>query len=175
MGGQNLSVDRDVIRIGSMCAIVGALLFMAANNVNPRSPNIQITAMKVETVSHSDIWATDHVLLLIGGLLLLPGLIAIQRSIQIGPGAEWAYFGNFSAVVSTAIWAVLMAIDGFTSKVVHAASATAPEADKAVAMRVAEAMEQVDVGIFSTYIIVFFGLTFILYGLAVAKSGRFPQ
>jgi hypothetical protein len=175
MDGQNLSVDQDVIRIGSLCAIVGALLFMAANNVHPRSPNIQITAMQVETVAHSDIWVTDHVLLLIGGLLLLPGLIAIQRSIQTGPGAGWAYFGYVSAVVSTAIWAVLMAIDGFTSKIVHVAWATAPEGEKAVALRVAEAMEQIDVGIFSTYIIVFFGLTFILYGLAVAKSGRFPQ
>lgn len=57
----------------------------------------------------------------------------------------------------------------------HGVWAAVPEAEKAVALRVAEAMEQIDVGIFSVDIIVFFGATFMLYGLAVAKSGRFPQ
>lgn len=174
-GEQDPQVQRDMIRIGALCAIVGAVVFMAANILHPRSPNIQITALQVETVAHSDIWVTDHLLLLIGGLLLLPGLLAIQRSIATSPGAAWAELGKTGAVVSTAIWAVLMAVDGFTSKVVHGAWASASEAEKAVALRVAEAMEQIDVGIFSVYIIVFFGVTFMLYGLAVAKSGRFPQ
>ena len=167
--------DRALIQMGALCAIIGALVFMAANIVHPRSPNIQVTAFQVETVAHSDIWVTDHLLLLLGGLLLLPGLLAIQRSIPTGPGAAWAELGNSGAVVSTAIWAVLIAVDGFSSKVVHGAWASAPDAEKAVALRVAEAMEQIDVGIFSVYIIVFFGVTFMLYGLAVAKSGRFPQ
>lgn len=174
-GEQESRVHRDMIRIGALCAIVGALVFMAANILHPRSPNIQITALQVETVAHSDIWVTDHLLLLLGGLLLLPGLLAIQRSIATSPGAAWAELGKAGAVVSTAIWAVLIAVDGFTSKVVHGAWAAAPEAEKAVALRVAEAMEQIDVGIFSVYIIVFFGVTFMLYGLAVAKGGRFPQ
>lgn len=174
-GEQDPQAQRDVIRVGALCAIVGAVVFMAANVVHPRSPNIQVTAFQVETVAHSDIWVTDHLLLLLGGLLLLPGLLAIQRSIPTGPGAAWAELGNSGAVVSTAIWAVLIAVDGFSSKVVHGAWASAPDAEKAVALRVAEAMEQIDVGIFSVYIIVFFGVTFMLYGLAVAKSGRFPQ
>lgn len=172
---RNLMTNRDMIRIGSLCAMVGAVIFMAANIVHPRSPNIQVTALQVETVAHSDIWVTDHLLLLLGGLLLLPGLLAIQRSIGSGAGAAWAELGNAGAVVSTAIWAVLIAVDGLTSKVVHGAWASAPETEKAVAMRIAEALEHIDVGIFSIYIIVFFGATFMLYGLAVTKSGRFPR
>lgn len=175
--GSNLNVpaNQDMIRIGALCAIVGSVIFMAANIVHPRSPNIQITALQVETVAHSEIWVTDHLLLLLGGLLLLPGLLAIRRSIGPGAGSAWAELGAAGAVVSTAIWSVLIAVDGFTSKVVHGAWASASEPEKAVALRVAEALEQIDVGIFSVYIIVFFGSTFMLYGLAVAKSGRFPQ
>ena len=109
-GEQDPHVQRAMIRIGSLCAIIGALVFMAANIVHPRSPNIQVTAFQVETVAHSDIWVTDHLLLLLGGLLLLPGLLAIQRSIPTGPGAAWAELGKSGAVVSMAIWAVLMAV-----------------------------------------------------------------
>jgi hypothetical protein len=36
-------------------------------------------------------------------------------------------------------------------------------------------MEEIDVGVFSAWIILFFGATFIVYGLAVALSGNFPK
>ena len=175
ISGQDTSINGTLIRIGAMCGIIGAILFMVANIVHPRSPNIQITVNQIETVAQSNIWVTNHLLLLLGGVLLLPALIAIQRSIPTGPGATWAYLGSVLAVVSTSLWVVLMALDGITSKVVHAAWASAPEAEKAIALRVAEAMEEIDVGLFSVYIIVFFGLTFSLFGLAVAKSDSFPQ
>jgi len=171
---QDTNVERGLIRVGALSGIIGAIVFMIANIVHPRSPNIQITVKQIETVAQSHIWVTDHLLLLLGGLLLLPALIAVQRSITTGPGAVWAYLGYVSAVVSTSLWVVLMALDGRTSKVVHAAWAAAPEGEKAMALRVAEAMEEIDVGLFSVYIIVFFGVTFVLYGLAVARSDRFP-
>ena len=68
-----------------------------------------------------------------------------------------------------------MGLDGIASKAIHDAWAAAPGADKAVALRIAEAMENVDVGIFSAWIILFFGATFILYGLAVAMADNFPK
>ncbi len=175
ISGGDAGVNGALIRIGAMCGIIGSVLFMVANIVHPRSPNIQITVHQIETVARSNIWITDHLLLLLGGVLLLPALLALQRSIPTGPGATWAYLGSVLAVVSTSLWVVLMALDGITSKVVHVAWAGAPEAEKTIALRVAEAMEEIDVGLFSVYIIVFFGLTFSLFGLAVARSDGFPQ
>ncbi len=35
-------------------------------------------------------------------------------------------------------------------------------------------MEEIDVSLFSFYIVIFFGLTFFLYGLAVLKSEEYP-
>ena len=133
---QDTTANRTLIQIGAICAVIGAILFMVANIVHPRSPDIQITVKQIETVAQSYIWVTDHLLLIFGGLLLLPGLIAIQRSIPTGSGAGWAYLGYVLAVVSTSLWVVLMALDGVTSKVVHDAWAAAPEGEKAIALRV---------------------------------------
>jgi len=167
--------QQTLIRIGALSSIVGAIIFMFANIAHPRSPNIEVNQAQIETVANSSIWLTDHLLLFLGGFLLLGGFVAIQRSITSGVGAAWAQLGYVSAIVSTSVWTVLMAVDGITSKVVHSAWATAPLAEKATALRIADMMENIDIGIFSLYIVVFFGITFILYGLAVAQSDTYPQ
>ncbi len=164
--------DRTLIRIGAVSAIIGAVLFMIANVLHPRSPNIEITQAQIETVAASDIWLTDHLVLLVSGLLLLGGLVAMRRSITGQPGAAWAEFGYASALVSTGVWVVLMGLDGIVSKVVHDAYAAAPGA---VTLAVAEMMEEIDIGLLSTFIIVFFGVTLLLYGLGVALSDNFPR
>ena len=164
--------DRTLIRIGSVSAIIGAVLFMIANVLHPRSPNIEITQAQIETVAASDIWLTDHLVLLLSGLLLLGGLIALRKSITGLPGAVWAEFGYVSALVSTGVWVVLVGLDGIASKVVHDAYAAAPGAGT---LAIAELMEEIDIGLFSTFIIVFFGVTLLLSGLGVALSDNFPK
>ena len=64
---------------------------------------------------------------------------------------------------------------GLASKTTRDAWASATNAEQDVAIRVAEAMEEIDVGVFSLWIILFFGATFIVYGLAVAMSDHFPK
>lgn len=169
------AAQRTLIRIGALATIAGAVIFMIANIIHPRSPNIELNQAQIETVAGSDIWLTDHLLLFLGGYLLLGGLVAIQRSITSGAGAAWAQLGYVSAVVSTSVLAVLMALDGITSKVVHNAWAVASGEERATALRLAEMMEEIDIGLFSLYIIVFFGITLILYGLAVAMSDTYPK
>lgn len=164
--------DRALIRIGSVSAIVGAALGMVANILHPRSPNIEVTQAQIETVAASDIWLTDHLALLVSSVLVLGGLIALRRSITGQPGAAWAEFGFAGALVSTAVLVVLFGLDGIASKVVHNAYAAAPSAG---ALAIAEMMEEIDIGLFSTFIIVYFGVTLLLYGLGVALSDDFPR
>ena len=164
--------DRTLIRIGAVSAVVGAVLTMVANILHPRSPNIEITQAQIETVAASDIWITDHLLLLVGVLLLLGGYIALRKSITGQPGAAWAEFGYAGALVSTSVLVVLTGLDGIASKVVHDAYAAAPSAGT---LAIAEMMEEIDIGLFSISIIVFFGVTLLLYGLGVALSDDFPR
>ncbi|MCH8338017.1 MAG: hypothetical protein IH858_04095 [Chloroflexi bacterium] len=54
----------------------------------------------------------------------------------------------------------------------HDAYAAAPGAGT---LAIAEMMEEIDIGLFSTFIIVFFGVTLLLYGLGVAFSDNYPR
>lgn len=170
-GASSPTDERTLIRIGSVSAIIGAVLFMIANILHSRSPNIEITQAQIEALAASDIWLTDHLVLLVSGLLL-GGLVALRKSIPGQPGAAWAEFGYVSALVSTGVWVVLIGLDGIASKVVHDAYAAAPGAGN---LAIAEMMEEIDIGLFSTFIIVFFGVTLLLYGLGVALSNNFPR
>lgn len=167
--------QRTLIRIGSVSAVIGAIIFMIANIVHPRSPNIEVYQAQIETVAHSQIWITDHLFLLMGGFLLLGGLIAVRHSIATGVAAAWAQLGYVSALISTSLWAVLMGLDGIASKAVHNSWAVASVEEKIIALRVAEMMEEIDVALFSLYIILFFGITFFLYGVAVSMSDAYPK
>ncbi|MFY9463333.1 MAG: hypothetical protein WAP52_04075 [Candidatus Sungiibacteriota bacterium] len=174
ISGESIA-QQTFVRFGAWSGIVGAVIFMIANIIHPRSPNIESTAAQIQTVAQSNIWLTDHLLLLMGGFMLLGGLLAIQRLMADGSGSAWAKIGSVSAMVSTSVWVVLMALDGIASKVVHNSWAMASGQEQAVALRVAEMMEEIDIALFSVYIILFFGITLFLYGLAVTKSAVFPR
>lgn len=126
-------------------------------------------------IAESTIWVGDHVGIVFAVLLVTGGLVAIYRSITSEPGAAWARLGFAGALVSAAILSVLMATDGITIKVLAQAWVNATEAEKAAAFRVAHALALVDFAIFSIWTIVFFGVTIILYGLAVSTSNAYPK
>ena len=83
--------------------------------------------------------------------------------------------GVAGALTSAAIAIVLFAIDGIALKDLAVAWLNAPAADMEVAFRVAEAVEAIGEALFSLWIIVFFGITFLLYGLAVALGEGYPR
>ena len=167
--------DTYMMRIGATAGMVGAVIFAVANMLHARSDDIEIYAEQIKAVAESDIWLTAHLLLLVGGILIAVFLIALHRTMLDGLAGALSRIGYFGTVASTGVMVVLVGVDGIASKAVHDAWAAASGTEQAVALRVAEAMENIDVGIFSAWIILFFGLTFIVYGLAVAMSDNFPK
>ena len=126
-------------------------------------------------MADSDIYILDHLLFLIGTLMLVGGLVALQRSITGERGAAFARYGYVVALLSTGLLAVLTGIDGRASKVIFDAWAAAPAADADTLMMIAEATEELNFGMFSVWIMLFFGITYILYGLAVSTSDNYPK
>ncbi len=167
--------DTHMMRIGAAAGVIGAILFGVGNMLHPRSDDIEIYAEQIKTVAESDFWVTDHLLFFVGAILIAVFLIALHRTMLDGLPGALSRLGYFGTVASTAVITVLVGLDGLASKATHDAWAAAPGVDKAVALRIAEAMEEVDVGVFSAWIILFFGATFIVYGLAVAMSDNFPK
>ena len=167
--------DTHMMRIGATAGIVGAVAFAIANMLHARSDDIEVYAEQIKAVAESGFWVSDHLLLFVGGLLIAVFLIALHRTMLDGLSGALSRIGYFGTVASTGVMTVLVGLDGLASKATHDAWAAAPGADKAVALRIAEAMEEVDVGVFTLWIILFFGMTFIVYGLAVAMSNNFPK
>ena len=167
--------ERSLFRIGSVSAIVGSILAIVVNLLHPRSASLKNPEAFLRMIAESTIWVGDHVGIVFAVLLVTGGLVAIYRSITGEPGAAWARLGFAGSLVSASILFVLMATDGITIKVLANAWAKAPATEKAAAFSVAHALALVDFAIFSIWTIVFFGVTIILYGLAVLTSSVYPK
>lgn len=167
--------ERSLFRIGAVSAIAGSIFALVVNLLHPRSATLENPEAFLRMIGESTIWVGNHVGIVFAVLLVTGGLVAIYRSITGEPGAAWARLGFAGALVSAAILSVLMATDGITIKVLAQAWMNAPAAEQAAAFRVAHALALVDLAIFSIWTIVFFGVTIILYGLAVSTSNVYPR
>ncbi len=167
--------ERTLLRIGSISAILGAILGFTVNAVYPRTFQAGVTEESLTLMAESPIWEGVHIGIMFTGLLILSGMVALYRSISQEPGAGLARLGYTTAVVGGCIFLVSVAIDGFAMKAVAESWISASEAQKAVAFQVAYAVGQVNFGIYSIWFIIFFGVTLILYGLAIGLSDVYPH
>jgi hypothetical protein len=162
--------DRTFLRLGGAFAIAGSALLLVFNILHPRAaePSTEAT---LRVISQSLIWIPDHLGLLLSGLLVVGGLIALSDSISGSPAVAFARFGRASAVASAGSFAIVIGIDGIAAKRVADAWALSPSTHQVAAA----ALEDVTNGNFSIFILVFFGVTFLLYGLAVSTSQQYPR
>jgi hypothetical protein len=166
--------DRSFYRIGAAFAIFGALLALIGNLLHPRTSEFGNPEAFLRMTAESGVWIGAHVGITFGILFALGGLVALARSMYQGPGGTLARFAMASALVGGTLGLVLLALDGVAAKQLAVAWLTAPEAEKAVALRIALGVEQVIFALFSFFNVAFFGAMVILYGLAVAKSQTYP-
>lgn len=167
--------DRALHRIGSASAIIGAVVAVITNVLHPRVSDYSSPEVLLQAIAGSSIWVADHLGLIVGTLLILAGLVALSRSITGEPAAAVARLAVVAAVVSAAMGLVLLGIDGIVAKQTAVAWAAAPAAEKAPALRVAVAVEDIAFALFSLLIVLQFGVTLFLYGLAVALSDAYPR
>lgn len=162
------------LRIGSAAAIVGSIVFFVFNMLHPRfDPNDMEATLR--GIAESPIWVPDHLGLLLGALLTVGGLVTLSHSTTGTASAAMGRLSQASALVSGGMFSLEVGIDGVATKWVAEAWAKAPAADKAAALQVGRAIENIDLGMFSVFILVFFGLTFLVYGLTVALSNEYPR
>jgi len=163
-----------VFRIGSVAGIVGALLGMVGNLVHPATPTDDPEGV-ARTIAGSELWVADHLAIVLGLILMLGGLVAIAHSIQGGLPGALSRLGSVAAVAGITVGLILVILDGLAAKHIAEAWATAPPAEQAAALRLVLAEETVNFALAALFNILFAGVTFILYGLAVAWSTVYPR
>jgi len=163
-----------IFRIGSAAGIVGALLGLVGNLVHPATPTGDPEGV-ARTIANSRLWVPDHLVIVLGLILMLGGLAAIALSIQDGLPGALARLGSVAAVAGITIGLILVTLDGLAAKQIAQAWATAPPAEQAAALRLVLAEETINFALAALFNILFAGVTFILYGLAVAWSRVYPR
>lgn len=162
-------------RIGGVMLIVGSVLGVVTNLLHPNPPDIGDPIAQLKLISASEHWAQIHVGIVLSSIIRLGGLVAFTYSFTEGYGAAWSRIGLAGAIVGGAAAVVLFAVDGIASQRLAIVWANAPPSELAIAYQVSQSNQYVGFGIYALWIMVFFGLTYIAYGLAVAYSREYPR
>lgn len=161
-------------RIGGIAAVVGALLGLVGNLLHPETaaPGAPETA---RVIAESQIWIPLHIGLIAGFMLMLGGLVAIQRSMSSGLAGALARLGVVAAIVGTSVGIIDLTTDGFASRHLAIAWLDAPEDQMAFALASFQAEQAIDFALLSPLNFIFAGFTFVLFGLANAVGDTYPR
>jgi hypothetical protein len=167
-------VRKWVFRIGGVSAVAGAVLGGVGNLLHPVTPDNDPVGV-ARVIAGSDIWIPVHLVIVLGIVLMLGGLVAIYHAIPGGLPGALARFGLFAAVAGVTIGLVLVTLDGVAAPQLAQEWASAAPGQQATALSLVHANETINLALASLFNFVFAGVTFILFGLAVALSRVFPR
>jgi hypothetical protein len=160
-------------RISGALFIVGAMMGLVGNALHPHTAGLD-GAATVQAIAQNGAWVAIHLTIIVAILLIIGGLIGLTERLIGTSGGPLARLGVAAALLGGAVVTVSTAMDGFVMKALSLSSAAAPAAETATALRVATAVKAVDFGLWSIGILVFFGVAFACFGVAVIASRRFP-
>jgi hypothetical protein len=171
---QLASGSKLLLLLGAWSAVVGAPLAFVANGLHPHPTDFRLEAL-LQQIADSPTWGTIHLTLICALVLILGALAAITFSIDREPGATVARLACVAALLGGALILVSTAMDGFAMNQLARSWVDAPLAEKATALRVADALEQAQYAVYSLSIVLFLGLGIFLYGLATVLSSVYPK
>jgi len=161
-------------RIGSACAIIGALGAGVGNVLHPVTPRDDPVGV-AQVIAESDAWTLIHIVIILSLILMFFGLVAIGYSIEGGVAEALARLGVFAAAVGTTLGIATVILDGVGAKQLADQWAAAPEATKALALSLVSTNETLNFALAGMFNLSFAGVPFILLGLAVALNGIYPR
>lgn len=128
--------------------------------------------------AQSDSWVAVHLAQWFAAILILGGLLALYYSIttrsESGAGLAAARFGFAAAVLTAASLTMLQAVDGVALKWAVDNWASAPTDQESAAFAAAEGLRWTEYSL-QSFSNILLGLTFILYGLAIALGTIYPR
>lgn len=172
--------DDDAIttRSGALALPLGVILLVVATIIHPsREEPMDNPAVFME-YAQSDSWVAVHLAQWFAAILILGGLLALYYSIttrsESGAGLAAARFGFAAAVLTAASLTMLQAVDGVALKWAVDNWASAPTDQESAAFAAAEGLRWTEYSL-QSFSNILLGLTFILYGLAIALGTIYPR
>jgi hypothetical protein len=157
-------LDRRVMRLAGIAAMVGAVIAVVFNVLHPRPDDVETVRGAVESAKDEGIWLIDHYLLAWTVGLALFAFVAISRTFVREPSASWGRVALVFGISGASVAFATIVMDGWAVK----------EAVDVEGEQVAFAVAYVAEGMFIATIGAFFGLTPVLFGVAVLSSDEYP-
>jgi hypothetical protein len=159
--------------MGSTAGIVGALLGLVGNLLHPATPTGDPEGV-AHAIADSQLWVPDHLAIVLGLILMLGGLVAIARSIHGGLPGALARLGSVAAVAGVTVGLILV-----TSTAWPPSSSPRPGQPRHRRNKRPRCgwswPRRPSTSPWRPVQHLFAGVTFILYGLAVAWSQLYPR
>jgi hypothetical protein len=170
------SKEQVLLRIGAMCAILGAVVSVAAGVVSGNLTN----SSTVETILQQLAayprwyWPAAHLGFMFGAMLWVGAFVALAASFKESRAWVLGRMAVACIIVGAALHIVDSSINGFGLAALAHDWANAPSTDQPNLVGDAQAMLRMLVGVWACVICFFHGLPFILSGLAAAQSHEYP-
>src|SRR5919199_1918628 len=169
--------DAITTRIGAIALPLGVILFVVVTAIfHPhREAPMDNPAVFME-YAESDSWVAIHFAQWFAALLLIGGFVALYYSITTKreANAAVARFGLAAAVLTGAALTMLQAVDGVALKWAVDTWASAPADQEVAAFSAAAALRWTEYAL-QSFSFILLGITFILYGLAIALGTIYPR
>ena len=166
--------DDYLSRVGGVAAILGVIALVAATMFHPMNAHPSDAEAAFAEYALDRYWVAIHLGQLVGAVLIAAGFISLSWKLRAGRAGAWALLAGLVTVAGMSLAAALQAVDGVALKLmVDRWSSAAPET-RAAAFEAAFSVRQIEIGL-ASLMEAFFGLTVILYGVAILLSSVAPR
>lgn len=173
---RELARDRRLLRIGGLLAIVGALVTAVSQAMRP-SPaepgNIESYFMALLDLGSFG-WLVDNLALLVGMVFVTTSFVSLAETLRVDTASAIGELGKAMAVIGAGLVAGTALVSGLALPPLVEAWVNSQGSQADVAFGHAVGIWWITRALFVGVVIVFFGFTYFLMGLAVAWSDRFP-
>ena len=157
-------------KFGAMCVVVGSIavfVFRAAHGDLPAAePEAALGFIAAQPA-----YAAIHLGTILGVVLWAGGLIILSSDLTRQVASMLGRLGAASAVLGGAVFIVDFAVDGWAGSALAARWSSAPPAERADLERAADIVFTLDGGPSLVAIVLLWGLTLVLFGLALMHEG----
>jgi hypothetical protein len=160
-------------RLSAAAMALGAAVQIPLGLLHPHRAQPNDSRAAFAEYAHSHAWTEVHLGQYLGTLLITIGLVTMATAMARhgGVGGQLGRIAAITALVSTAVFAVQMAVDGVALKVAVDHWASAPREDRLAAYDVADSIRSLEKGL-SAFFHLDNGLTLLALGLGLAAGRR---
>jgi hypothetical protein len=163
-----------LLRIGGVCAVAGALIFVISLGGHGDLPtHISHVAGLQFIVDHTN-WLLMHLGTIVAGLLWVFAFVALAGTLSSPEARAIGRLLVPSAIIGGLFLIFDYALDGYAFKVLADAWATSSGAQRANLEQTFDTMLAIATGTLRAELLLLYGVTVLLAGLAVALDGPYP-